>query len=340
MRSAALRSLLFVALALGGVSAGAATAGELDPIGDVTSVVSTVVSQTTVISDLTGGATSGGSASGATDAISESGAVDVLSGSSGGSADSTTAGGSSSGANGSGSTSTEGSSRSSASSNPGSPRTRFDRLPRRYERLLERIEFGRHLRANIARLRALLGSASPQLRARVLRLIRLEIRRLERGGLTRRERAAVRRLRGLLATLQPPPSGRVTRAPLLMGRGEGSGVLSATAGGATARDSTDSGSGARGTPDRGRRSPVGGALPGLPSPPPPPGSLFYWPLLVLGAVALVFVLLLRALRQFLPSAVRGTVEVDQPDNWAATVTIGVGLLTCLVVLIALIQALR
>jgi hypothetical protein len=311
---------------------------QLDPIGTVTSAISTIASQTTVVSDLTGSATSATSGSGATDGVS--GAIDSVSGSAAPSGSGTTDANSSGADGGSRSTSSgDASSGSATASNPRSPKTRFDRLPRRYETLLERIESGRNVRANIARLRALLASASPQLRARVMRLIRLEIHRLERGGLTRRERAAVQRLTGLLTMLQGRTSRPATQGPLSLGRVAGSGVLPATIGGVEA---ATAGSESRARPAASPRDGASNAIPGLPRalPPPPPGSLFYWPLLVLGAVALVFVLLLRALRQFLPSAVRGTVEVDQPDNWAATVTIGVGLLTCLVVLIALIQALR
>src|SRR6266550_4850302 len=162
MRVAAIRALLFVVLALGGVSSGAAMAGvQLDPIGTVTSAISTIASQTTVVSDLTGSvtsATSGGSGSGAADVVSGSG---LLSGS--GTTDSN-----SSGADGGSGSASSGNapSGSATASNPRSPHTRFDRLPRRYENLLEQIESGRHVRANIARLRALLASASPQLRAR------------------------------------------------------------------------------------------------------------------------------------------------------------------------------
>jgi hypothetical protein len=339
MRSAAIRAIGFVVLALAGGSSSAAMAGvQLDPIGTVTSAISTIASQTTVVSGLTGSATSATSGSGATDAVS--GATDFVSGSAAPSGSGTTDANSSGADGGSRSTSSrDASSGSATASNPRSPKTRFDRLPRRYETLLERIESGRNVRANIARLRALLASASPQLRARVMRLIRLEIHRLERGGLTRRERAAVQRLGGLLTMLQ----GQATRGPLSLGRVEGSGILSATA----SRGGVEAATAGSESPLAGRspmsaRDGASNAIPRLPLalPPPPPGSLFYWPLLILGAVAFVFVRLLRALRQSLPSAVHGTVEVDQPDNWAATAAIGVGLLTCLVVLIALIQGLR
>src|SRR6266540_6347139 len=230
MRSAAIRVLLLVILALGGVASSAAMAGAqvLDPIGTVTSAISTITSQTTVVSDLTGSVTNAtSSVSGATDAVS--GATDAVSGSGSLSDSGTTNASSSCADGGSGSApSGDASSGSTTDSNRGSPHTRFDRLPRRYESLLERIESGRHVRANIARLRALLASASPQLRARVMRFIRLEIRRLERGGLTRRERAAVQRLRTLLTTLQGQSSRPAPQGPLSLWRVEGSGIPWAT----------------------------------------------------------------------------------------------------------------
>jgi hypothetical protein len=84
-------------------------------------------------------------------------------------------------------------------------RTRFDRLPRRLEALLERIELGRNVRANLRRLEKALESASPALRARVLRLIRAEIDRLKRGGTTRSERRSIERLRLALERLNEVP---------------------------------------------------------------------------------------------------------------------------------------
>jgi hypothetical protein len=73
-------------------------------------------------------------------------------------------------------------------------RSRFDRLPPRFERLLERIEMGRNVRANIRRLERALASASPELRRRVLRLLGAEIARLRRGGVTPAERRRIARL--------------------------------------------------------------------------------------------------------------------------------------------------
>jgi hypothetical protein len=330
MRSAAIRALLFIVLVLGGLWTAAAAAGQqIDPIGGVTSVISTIASQTTVVSDLTGGvtsATNGGSVSGATDAVA--GSTDAVLGS-GASSDSGTADATSSG--GSGSVSRDGSSGSARASNQRSPRTRFDRLPRRYETLLERIESGRHVGANIARLNALLASASPEMRARVMRLIRLELRRLERGGLTRRERAAVRRLRGLLTSLQSPAPGP-TRALLPSASVEGSGVLSASAEGRDlpAGAGQDSRLSSRSESGRGG---VGGAIPGLTLPLPPPSGLPFWPLLVLAGVGCLLLLLSRSPRHLLPSPVRGLVEVHQAEMWTLAATIALGVLAGLLVVL-------
>ena len=321
MRSAAIRVLCLVVLALGGVFSSAAVAGvQLDPIGTVTSAISTIVSQTTVVSDLTDSATSGATSggSGATGAVS--GAAGAVSGSG-----SLSSGGGGSGSSGS---SGDGSARSAAGSNRGSPRTRFDRLPRRYERLLERIESGRHVRANLARLRALLASASPQLRARVMRLIRREIRRLERGGLTRRERAAVHRLRTLLTSLQGPASRPATQRPLSLGR-EGSGILPATAaGGGVATAAAGSEPGLAGHPPTSGREGAGNATPGLRLPsllPPSSPPYLALLLLILAAITCLLLLLTGHPRHLLPSPVRGIVEVRRPQVLALAVVIGVGL---------------
>jgi hypothetical protein len=356
MRSAAIRALLFFGLVLGGLWSGGAAAGQqVDPIGQVTSVISTIASQTTVASDLTGSVTSSGSGSG-------SGAVGAVSGAVGGavsgatdgaagavSAESLTGSGSSSGGGsgssggGSGSTSGATSSRSAARSNPRSPHTRFDRLPRRYETLLERIESGRHVRASIARLRALLASASPQLRARVMRLIRLEIRRLQRGGLNRRERAAVQRLRRLMAALRTPAPAPApsTGSRMVAAAVEGSGVLAEATSGIETTSGRDipasapgTGSHSSGSPDSGPAG-VGGPIPGLPLPPVPPSGPPYWPLLVLAAIACLLLLLSRAGRQILPAPVRGLIEVRQPDVWALAAAVGFGLLAGLLVVLLL-----
>jgi hypothetical protein len=84
--------------------------------------------------------------------------------------------------------------------------TRFDRLPRRAEVLLERIELGRNMRANLRRLEALLRR-SPALRAELARALRSELTRLRKGGLTRSERRQVRRLARVQRALAPSASG-------------------------------------------------------------------------------------------------------------------------------------
>jgi hypothetical protein len=341
MRSAAIRVLLLVILALGGVASSAAMAGAqvLDPIGTVTSAISTITSQTTVVSDLTDSvtsATSGGS--GATDAVSGTtdavwGATDAVFGAGILSGSGTTSATSSGADGGSGSASSgDASSGSTTDSNRGSPRTRFDRLPRRYESLLERIESGRHVRANIARLRALLASASPQLRARVLRLIRLEIRRLERGGLTRRERAAMQRLRTLLTTLQGDASRPAPQAPLSLWRVEGSGILWATlsdAGVSAATAGSESGSRVR--PGSGRDE-AGSATPRLPLPLVPPSwdPPYLLLLLLWIAIACLVLLLTGPRRHLLSSPVRGMVEVRRLEVLALAAAIGLSLVMALV----------
>jgi hypothetical protein len=89
-----------------------------------------------------------------------------------------------------------------ARANESRARTRFDRLPRRLERLLERIAAGRHSRGDLARLERLLGSLSPSLRARVLRLVRAEIRQLRGGSETAAERRRIRRLQSVVELLR------------------------------------------------------------------------------------------------------------------------------------------
>ena len=336
MRSAAIRVLLLVIFGLGGVSSSAALAGgSLDPIGTVTSAISTITSQTTVVSDLGGTVTSPSgsvatSVAEATDGVSGSGA---LSGS--GSTNTT-----SSGADGGSGSANDSSSGSATESNPASPRTRFDRLPRRYESLLEKIESGRHVRANIARLQALLASAPPQLRARLIRFIRLEIRRLERGGLTRRERAAVQRLRTLLTTLHGQALQPASQGPLSLPRVEGSPTPSGTAAGGVAAATADSEPGFEGL---GPRSDEGGSADRMM--PPPwliPSSDPAWPLTallsVLAAVACFVLLLTGQPRHLLPSAVQGMVEVRRPEVWGFAVAIGLSLVAG-IVSVLLIQAL-
>ena len=324
MSTAAIRVLIFILLAVGGVSSGAAAAGAqvVDPIGTVTSAISTITSQTTIVSDLTGDSTSAGSSltdavSGSTDAVFES---DILSGF--GTTDATSSdsdGGSESASR------DDASSGSATASNQGSPRTKFDRLPRRYERLLERIESGRHVQASIARLRALLAQASPEFRARVMRLIRMEIRRLERGGLTGREQGAAQRLRRVLAALQAQGSQRSISPARVESSGiptqiaSTSGVLSATAGleSRAGGPPTNKGDGAR----------IAGStlpLPYLPS----PSGFPYW-LLPLAAIAGLLLLLAGASRRVLPLPGGGVVEVPR-EIWMVAAGVILGLLAGLV----------
>jgi hypothetical protein len=321
MRCAAIRGLLLVILALAGVASSAmAGAQPLDPIGTVTSAISTITSQTPGIPDLSGSVTSAVSGSGA---LSGSGTTNTTSSGDDGGSGSASSGDASSG--------------SATDSNRGSPHTRFDRLPRRYESLLERIESGRHVRANIARLRALLASASPQLRARVMRFIRLEIRRLERGGLTRRERAAEQRLRTLLTALQGQDSRPATQAPFSLGRAEASRMFSGavSAGGVSAATAgSESGSGRR--PTNGRDE-AGSASPRLPLPLLPPSwDPPYLLLLLLWVAIACLVLLLTGLRRhWLSSPVRGMVEVRRPQVLALAAALGLSLVMALATVLLL-----
>ena len=83
----------------------------------------------------------------------------------------------------------------SALASPGKAfRSRFDRLPSRLERLLERIELGRDLRANLQRLEQALATLSARERARLLRLLNAEIRRLRADGVSPAERKRIERL--------------------------------------------------------------------------------------------------------------------------------------------------
>jgi hypothetical protein len=101
----------------------------------------------------------------------------------------------------------------SARFSPGKPfRTRFDRLPLRLERLLERIELGRSLRANLKRLEQMLGSVSVRERSRLIRLLNAEIRRLRAGGVSPTERRRIQRLvrtRAALTAPAPTPTSNV-----------------------------------------------------------------------------------------------------------------------------------
>ena len=174
-----------------------------DTVNDTVDTVTSTAGQTT-------GAVQGalGSATGS----ASTGSTPSIGGTSGG-------GGSTS----SGSTASSGSSSGSAragsregarsSSRASRQRTRFDRLPRRFETLLERIEFGQNVRANIQRLERMLALASPAVRARVLRLLRAEIRRLRADGVTRAERSRIERLQLAREALRSSPPAAAPAAP-------------------------------------------------------------------------------------------------------------------------------
>jgi hypothetical protein len=291
-----LRSFLLVLITFCGVVSGVAVGGlQIGPIDTVTSVVSSVTGQTTVISEATDTATeaAGGSGSGATD----SGATDTLSGGA-----QTLAGGSS-------------------GVRPGETfDSRFDRLPRRYELLLERLELGRSPRAARARLLALLASATPELRERVVRLIRMEIRRLERGGLTARERPAVQALRGLLTRLDPQVSGETVGAARSPGQSAQADTSSAGAragGVASARAGSESRPADAARSRAGSRGKADGGTPWGPLPSPiPPSSPLDWLLLLvllLGGIGCLLLLLSLAPRRSVPSRAQGAVAARRHE---------------------------
>lgn len=286
MRAAAIGITCSAILAFCGVQASTAAArDDLDPIGTVTSVVS----QVSAASDLVDQAPAG-SAVGSVETVVNGATGTTLN-------SSTSSGGSTSSADSSPSSDSSQSRQSAerrARAN-GSANTRFDRLPRRYEVLLERIEFGIKLRASIARLRGLFASASPELQFRIQRLLRAEIRRLERGGLTNRERMQTRRLRHVLSDLAGSPSGST---PTSLAGAE----IASAPGRPQATPANGAGS-PPGTTDRpftGGPIVTGGPIGGVPdipevSPPPwaPPvdGPVWLWTVLaILSAIAFVLVL--------------------------------------------------
>jgi hypothetical protein len=336
MRSAAVRALLCATLGLCGVCSGAAMAGtEVDPLGTVTSAISTIVSQTTVASNVIDSATSATgetAGSGATDALPGSGATDGLSGFGSGSASSSDSGGSASSSSGD-----SRSGRDTSGSSRGTRHTRFDRLPRRYEILLERIESGTNVRRNLARLRALLASASPELRARIMRLIRMEVRRLEKGALTRRERAAVRRLRRLLTRLDGQVVRTATPQSFSLGRLAGAGGTAASvahvAGVSASGAGPRTGSAARNPTSQ--REGLGLAIPKLPLPPPGSPSTLFWPILVALAVmgGLLLILVTAGSRNSFPSPARGMVAVSLPDILAFAMAVVLGLVVAQIVVL-------
>jgi hypothetical protein len=342
MASAAIRILLFVSLVFGGLSGSAAAGIQLDPADTLNSTVPTVTTQTGDITDAIGSGVDAtddltgavndttdavtGSVNDATGSVSSGSATEsvtnVLSGSTSSGADSTSSSGSntSMSSGGSGETTSTSSKQSASASNRGSPRTRFDRLPARYETLLERIESGFRVQASIAQLRALLANASPELRATILRLIRAEIRRLEKGGLTPKERAAVRRLTPLLKAFQ------ASRLPDRISLRDGTASLPAAssyeraqvAGANTDPPLSSERAGSGGDEaERGSGAPSGPLFP-LPSPPGPA----YWLLVLLAAIAGALWLGARAPRHVLPTGVRGIVEIRGAEISALAATIG------------------
>jgi hypothetical protein len=96
----------------------------------------------------------------------------------------------------------------SAGTSPGKAfRSRFDRLPSRLERLLERIELGRNVRANLRRLEQALASLTVRERARLVRLLNAEIRRLRADGVSHADRRRIDRLiraRAIVTTFSGP----------------------------------------------------------------------------------------------------------------------------------------
>ena len=341
MKSAAIPILLFASLVFGGLSGSAGAGVQLDPVDTLSAAVSTAASPTGQASDLTnsasdltnsvgdaadgvtgtvndaaenvagtvndatgsvtgGTASGGGSGSSPLDSVTGS-ITGALSGSSGSGAGGTSSGG------GSGSSPNSGRSSSSSgdrpASNRGSPRTRFDRLPRQYERLLERIESGVDVRASSARLRALLATASPSLRTQISRLIRQEIRRLRKGGLTHQERAALRRLTPLLKALE------ASRPPVGISPPSDTASLPATSSERPAQIA-----GIRDASLRSERPAASGSggselTPLFPFPLPSPPGPIYWLPVLLAAIAGCLWLAARAPRNVLPSGVRGFVEV-------------------------------
>ena len=177
-----------------------------------------------------------------------------------------------------------------ASVTPGKAfRSRFDRLPSRLERVLERIERGRNFRANLKRLKQMFGSLSKRERSRLLRLLNSEIRRLRAGGVSPTERRRIQRLvrarHALTAPRSPTPTSNVadgktgtseTAPAPATGPRVGEGVLQAHAAASTTR------------PGEGGTAPSGGAR-------EPPGEgdegAFHLSrlLIALGAVLLVII---------------------------------------------------
>jgi hypothetical protein len=137
-------------------------------------------------------------------------------------------------------------------------------LPRRAEVLLERIELGRNVRANLRRLEALLRR-SPDLRTEVAEALRAEMARLRKGGLTHVERRQLRRLVRLQQVLAPQASG--SSATLGSSRSPSPNALAEVESAATSRQSATSQADVAGAPAQRKASESGNGILGtLPLP--------------------------------------------------------------------------
>jgi hypothetical protein len=275
-------TFLLVLALFGGFSSAAFAAG-IDPVGTVTGALSTIASQTTVASDLTDQTIASDLSDQTAPVTSQTSQTSLTSDATAAATGLVQAGGGAASSSSATDSEAQGGSTSGRddakrSSKDASPRTRFDRLPRRYEILLERIEAGHKVRASIARLRSLLAEATPRMRARILRLIRSEIRRLERHGLTHRERAAVRRLHRLLVEFAPQPRAPAASSLAILPLREIESTHADRAAGVASREAA------------GRQSPSEGGgptlrIPGMPFPAPPHPSE-WWLLRLLQALAI------------------------------------------------------
>jgi hypothetical protein len=190
-------------------------------------------------------------------------------------------------------------------------KTRFNRLPRGLEALLESIEVGRHTRANLRRLQRAYAAAPPALRARILRLLRAEIKRLRADGLSAAERKKIKRLRLTLRTLKRTP---IAAPATTSSSAAGTATATATAGTTQTANGPDGAVPASSEPrpftggsdpppnasdPAGRES--SGPIVGLPSPDSPSGLAVYLALAALLALSLAALALAAAPSQVLPN---------------------------------------
>ncbi len=217
MRVCGRHSLLWSLLVCAGFLCAASPAGAQLPgpdavVDDVVETASGVVAQVdvadvgdkgTIASDLGGkGAIASDVAEGTI--ASADGTLDGALGTSTSSGDSTAS---------ASSTSSPREARAKSASQGGGSRTRFDPLPARLERLLERIERGRNVTANLRRLERAFASVSARQQERILRFLNAEIRRLRADGVTRAEQKLVQRLtraRDTLTSSRPAGTGTVS----------------------------------------------------------------------------------------------------------------------------------